>query len=222
MIDLAPRDRPREKLERSGASTLGDNELVAVILGHGTPGTGVRVAAEGILAAAGGIHGLVRLPIDRLARLAGVGRAQACRLAAAVELGRRTLLTAEPKRRQFLSPAEVGRYLLPQFGGHPVERFGVMLLDTRQRLLQTRLISVGSIDASLAHPREVFREALVAGAAAVVVFHNHPSGDPAPSREDIALTRRLGDAGVLVGVSLVDHVILGDTLYCSMKESGYL
>jgi DNA repair protein RadC len=119
-------------------------------------------------------------------------------------------------------PRDLAGLLLPRYGAYPVERFGVVLLDTRHRLLAMRLISVGSLDASLANPREVFREAMLGGAAAVVVFHNHPSGDPTPSRDDVALTARLRAAGAVVGIDLIDHLVLGDVHYCSMKEAGLL
>jgi DNA repair protein RadC len=222
MNDLAPHDRPREKLQKSGVTALGDNELLAVLIGHGTSGATALSLANEILSLAGGAHGLTRLHRDQLARIPGIGPAQASRVLAGVELGRRTLLMAANIRPRFLQPRDVAAFLLPQFGAHPVERFGVLLLDTKYRLLSTRVISIGSLDASIAHPREVFREALVAGAAAAVVFHNHPSGDPTPSRDDIALTARMKQAGEVVGVELIDHVILADTRYWSMKESRVL
>jgi DNA repair protein RadC len=219
MIDMAPQDRPREKLERNGAAALGDNELLALVIGHGAAGRSALALAGQILALAGGAHGLTRLHRDQLARLPGIGPAQASRVQAAIELGRRTLQTSARTRLQFLRPRDIAVYLLPQYGAHPVERFGVMLLDTRYRLLSTRILSVGSLDASIAHPREIFREALLAGAAAVVAFHNHPSGDPTPSKDDVALTERLRDAGDVVGVELVDHLVLADVEYCSLRES---
>jgi DNA repair protein RadC len=216
MIERATKDRPREKLAHSGVSALGDNELLAVVLGHGTVRVNALEAADAMLTLGGGIHGLARTHLARLAALPGVGIAQACRVHAALELGRRTLATAEPERPQFLTPDDLGRYLLPLYGVHAVERFGVMLLDTRHRLMSARVLSTGTIDASLGHPREVFREALVSGASAVVAFHNHPSGDPTPSDDDVKLTMRLARAGQIVGVPLVDHVILGGTRFCSL------
>jgi DNA repair protein RadC len=222
MIDLAPHDRPREKLEKSGVVALGDNELLAVLIGHGTPRASALALANEVLTLAGGARGLTRLHRDQLARVRGIGRAQASRIQAAVELGRRTLLASARGRPRFMHPRDIAEYLLPEYGAHPIERFGVMLLDTRYRLLSTRLISVGSLDASVANPREVFREALLAGAAAVVVFHNHPSGDVTPSKDDIALTARLRQAGEIVGVELIDHLVLADAEYCSMRESRVL
>jgi DNA repair protein RadC len=219
---LAPDDRPREKLERLGVSVLGDNELLAVIVGHGSQHRSALAVANDVLSTAGGLHALPQIHRGRLLRLAGIGRAQASRLQAAVELGRRTLLTPTAERPRFAHPRDLARYLAPQYGSHPVERFGVVLLDRKLRLLSVRVVSVGSIDTSLAHPREVFREALMASAAAVAVFHNHPSGDPTPSREDLAVTGRLRQAGVVLGIDLVDHVILADERYYSLKEAGLI
>lgn len=213
-------DRPREKLDRHGTGALGDNELLAVLIGHGRPGADALSVANHVLQMAGGVQGLTRLRRDQLVEAPGVGPAQASRVLAAIELGRRTLTVPRQLRPRFQSPRETAHYLLPLYGAFPVERFGVMLLDIRYRLLTTRLISVGSLDGTTAHPREVFREALVAGAGAVVVFHNHPSGDPSPSTDDIALTKRLRDAGRIVGVPMVDHVILADEKYASHREMG--
>ena len=222
MHELTPHDRPREKLERGGVSALGDNELLAVVLGHGRHGRGALALANDVMAAAGGTHGLARQPWRQLLRVAGIGAAQASRVQAAIELGRRTVLVSRPARPQFLLPRDVAAYLLPEYGSHPVERFGVLLLDLKYRLLATRIVSTGVLDASLAHPREVFREAVLASAAAVVVFHNHPSGDPQPSAEDLALTERLQRAGGILGVALVDHMILADRKYYSLKEARIL
>jgi DNA repair protein RadC len=157
----------------------------------------------------------------QLEAVTGVGPAQASRVQAAVELGRRTLVLSPKARPRFRNAQDLASFLLPQFGAHPVERFGVMLLDTRHRLLATRLVSIGTLDASVAHPREIFREALLGAAAAVAVFHNHPSGDPRPSEDDVALTTRLRQAGRVMGIDVIDHVILADTLYCSLRESEW-
>lgn len=222
MKTIAPHDRPREKLGRVGPAALGDNELVAIVIGHGHRGGSALDVANAVLDAAGGVHGLPRLLRDDLARIAGLGAAKGSQILAAVELGRRTLLRGPQARRQILSPRDAAAHLLPEFGSSAVERFGVLLLDSRHRVIRARLLSVGSLDASLAHPREVFREAIVGGAAAIVLFHNHPSGDPTPSRDDVALTARLASAGALMGIDVVDHIILAETRYRSLKESGDL
>jgi DNA repair protein RadC len=221
-LDLPARDRPREKLDDCGVYALGSNELLAVLIGHGTAGTNALGIANRLLAISAGIHGLTRLHRDELAAVPGVGSAVAARVLAGVELGRRTLAAAPPARPQLTSPRETAGFLLPRFGAFPVERFGVLLLDARHRPIRATLLSSGSRDASLVHPREVFREAMLAAASAIVVFHNHPSGDASPSSDDFMLTRRLATAGDLIGIQVVDHLILADNSYYSFREMGRL
>ncbi len=221
MKRLAPADRPREKLARAGATALGDNELIAVILGQGGAGRTALDLGAAILACAGGPTGLSRVSLADLQRVDGVGIARAAQILAAVELGRRTL-SATLERRQFTKPRDVAAWLLPQFGGAPVEQFGTVLLDTKLRLIGVKVVSIGSLDASTAVPRDVFREAVAARAAAVILFHNHPSGDPSPSRDDVAVTRQLIAAGTLLGIQVVDHVVLGTVTYFSFSEDKLL
>ena len=222
MKELAPQDRPREKLARAGVSALGDNELVALVLGTGVKGRGALSVAQELLDLAGGVHGLVHVAMDELRRVNGVGAPRAARLLAAIELGRRAVTSGGGDRPRLSSPAAVGRYLLALYGGYHVERFGVLLLDARNRLIRTAILSVGSVDTSIAHPREIFREAALASAAAVVVFHNHPSGDPQPSLDDVLLTRRLKEAGAVMGIELADHVVLGDGRWFSFRDANRL
>lgn len=222
MTSPAVRDRPREKLGRLGAASLGDNELLALVLGSGTRRAGALALANLVLEAAGGVHGLAALGSGDMQRLPGVGEAKAAQVLAAVELGRRTLLRQPAGRPQFLTPADVARYLLPEFGARPVEQFGIVLLDTKHRLIRTTVLTVGTLDQSVVHPREVFREAASARAAGIVLFHNHPSGDPAPSADDLSLTRRLAAAGELMGIDVLDHVILTATRFVSLRDLGRL
>lgn len=222
MKALASHDRPREKLERAGAPALGDNELLALVLGHGAPRANALELANAVLAGVGGLHGLARATLDELRRVPGIGDARAAQLLAAVEAGRRTLLRQGGERPRILAPRDVADLLMPQFGARAVEQFGVVLLDTKHRVLRTTVISVGTLDASLVHPREVFREATSGGAAAIVLFHNHPSGDPAPSQDDVQLTLRLVRAGELMGIHVLDHVILAETRFCSLRDLGKL
>ena len=220
MKSIAAHDRPREKLARAGPSALGDNELVAIVLGQGQARASALDLANRILGAVGSAAGLARTPHDELTRIPGIGVARAAQVLAAVELGRRSLRAGVGERPQMTSPRSVAEHLLPQYGSRPVEQFGVLLLDTKHRVLRSTILSVGTLDASIVHPREVFREAVAGGAAAIVLFHNHPSGDPEPSREDTRLTERLVAAGVLMGISVLDHVILGDARYYSYREEG--
>jgi DNA repair protein RadC len=222
MRELTPGDRPREKLERAGSQGLGDNELLAVVLGHGRRHRDALALANELLGRAGGLHALLHLHRRQLMAVPGIGEVQASRVQAALELGRRTLLVRRPARPCFRTPREAALYLMPEYASHPVERVGVLMLDAKCRLVGTRLISVGLLDASLAHPREVFREALLVAASGIIVFHNHPSGDPSPSADDLALTHRLRSAGLIMGIDLVDHLILADQKYYSMKEAGRL
>jgi len=218
MKTLAAHDRPREKLERLGASALGDNELLAIVLGHGRARASALDLANLVLES-GGLHGLVRARHGELQRLPGIGAARAAQVLAAIEHGRRTLARGGEARPQMSSPRTVAEYLLPQFGNRPVEQFGVLLLDTKHRVIRASVLSVGTLDASIVHPREVFREATSAGAAALVLFHNHPSGDPEPSDDDVRLTERLMAAGVLMGIDVLDHIVLADVKYYSFREN---
>jgi DNA repair protein RadC len=220
--DLAPGDRPREKLLRLGAAALGDNELVALVLGSGRPRTGALGVANELLTAHGGLHGLMRSTADNLAQIAGIGTAKAAQLIAALELGRRTLVQAPRARVQLRTPRDAAAFLLPTFGARSTEQFGVVLLDSKHRVVRTAVVAIGGLNSTALEPRDVFREAVLGAAAAVVVFHNHPSGDPAPSADDVQLTRRLAAAGALLGIDLVDHLVLGDVRYCSLKEMGHL
>jgi DNA repair protein RadC len=222
MKDLAPHDRPREKLERLGASALGDNELLALVLGSGSRDHDALDLANRVIQHAGGLHGLTRAAMADLCRIGGVGTARAAQVLAAVELGRRTLMRTSAARPRLNTPRSLAGYLLPLYGAHPIEQFGIVMLDTRHRLLQARLISSGSLDTTAADPREVFRHAIAGRASAIVVFHNHPSGDPTPSPEDIDLTMRLTAAGILVGIDVVDHLILADQRYYSFLEAGHI
>jgi DNA repair protein RadC len=222
MKSLSAHDRPREKLCRLGAAGLGDNELVAIVVGSGSRRVNALALANDILETSGGLHGMPRTSVDELRKLNGMGSAKAAQVLAAIELGRRTLLRCPPARRQIINPRDAAAYLLPQFGARPVEQFGLMMLDTKHRLIRTAIVSVGTLDSSPAHPREIFREAASASAAAIVLFHNHPSGDPTPSRDDVDLTRRLVQAGEIMGIDVIDHVILADTRYFSFREAGKL
>jgi DNA repair protein RadC len=221
MKQLAKHDRPREKLQRFGVTALGDNELVAIILGSGSRACGALELANRLLEHAGGLHALARRAPDDLC-MRGVGGARAAQIVAAVELGRRTLIRAAPDRPQYHSPQQLACYLLPQYGAASVEQFGVVMLDTKHRLIRVKVVAVGSLDSAVVYPREVFREAMAASAAAIVLFHNHPSGDPMPSDDDLLLTQRMLRAGDIMGIDVIDHLILADQRYYSLVEAGEL
>jgi DNA repair protein RadC len=218
MKDLSPDDRPREKLRHHGAAALGDNELIALVLGNGSRRGNALSVANALLAALGGLHGLTRSTLDDFVRIPGIGRARASQLVAALELGRRSLARSPNARLRIRGSEDAAAYLMPRFGSRGVEQFGILLLDAKHRAMRAAVLAVGTLNSSGIEPREVFREAAVGGATAIVLFHNHPSGDPTPSPDDMALTRRMVAAGSLMGIDVVDHVILGDARYCSIKE----
>ena len=222
MKDVAPHDRPREKLERLGTAGLGDNELVAIVLGSGSRQADVLRLANRLLERAGGVHALTRTSVHDLQQISGIGDARAAQVLAAVELGRRTLLRARADRPRLSQPREVAAFLLPQYGSGAVEQFGLLMLDTKHRLILIKIVSVGTLDSTIVHPREVYREAVAASAAVIVLFHNHPSGDPTPSADDLALTARMVNAGEVMGIAVVDHVILAEQRYFSLVEHGCL
>jgi len=222
MRDLSPDDRPREKLWQHGVSALGDNELVALVIGHGSRTAGALAVANDLLARFGGLHGLVPCVADDLACIAGIGSARAAQIVAAVELGRRTMVPRPSERLRIQYPRDAASYLMPRFGSRLNEQFGVLLLDSKHRVMRTAVIVAGTQNTTIVEPRDVYREAALGGASAIVVFHNHPSGDPKPSVEDVDLTERLAAAGVLMGIELADHIIIGDMNYWSFKEAGQL
>ncbi len=222
MKAIAPHDRPREKLVRLGAASLGDNELVAIVIAQGQARVSALDLANALLTSVSGLEGLARARHDDLVAVRGIGDARAAQVLAAVELGRRIVSRGGRERHQVTSPRSVAEFLMPQYGNRPVEQFGIVLLDTKHRVLRTTVLSVGTLDASIVHPREIFREATAGGAAAIILFHNHPSGDPEPSPDDRRLTERLIAAGLVMGIDVLDHIILGDTRYFSFREKGTL
>lgn len=220
MKELAPHDRPREKLERLGPSALGDNELLAVILGTGSRALGALAVANALLEENGGLYGLLRSTLADLQQVPGVGPARAAQVLAAVELGRRSLLSGVSDRPRLNTPREIATYLTPKYASSTVEQFGVVLLDSKHRMLRIRIVATGCLDSTVVHPREVFREAAASAASAIVLFHNHPSGDPTPSPDDLAITAQMVDAGEIMGIQVLDHLILADQRYFSLAEAG--
>jgi DNA repair protein RadC len=221
MKEVATHDRPREKLQRLGVAALGDNELVAIVLGSGAPDCGALQLANRVLQRAGGLRGLARASADQIC-MPGIGPARAAQIVAAVELGRRTLVRSALERPRYKTPRELACYLLPQYGAAQVEQFGIVMLDTKHRVLRVKLVSMGGLDQTVVEPREVFREAAIASASAIVLFHNHPSGDPTPSEEDLKLTGRMIRAGDIMGIDVLDHLILSEQRYYSLVEAGSL
>lgn len=215
-------DRPRERLAQCGPAALSDAELLALLIRTGSRGRGALDVAAHSLAVADGLRGLSSASADELEALAGLGPAKAAALSAAFELGRRVAEHRLERGVPLRGPRDVQRHFAPRLRDEQCEHFLVVLLDGRHRVLGDVAVSRGTLTSSLVHPREVFRPAIRRAAAAIVLVHNHPSGDPTPSAEDRRVTARLGEAGELVGIRVVDHVIVAEGGYHSFEEEGDL
>ena len=213
-------DRPRERLEALGAEALSDAELLALLLRTGGRGADALAVASRLLAMHGGLSALARAGGCDLASTAGIGPAKSATLRASLELGRRLAARRLEAGRPIRGPADVFHHFHPHLRHAAQERFLVVLLDGRHRVLRQELVSQGTLTASLVHPREVFRPALRESAAALVLVHNHPSGDPTPSREDREITERLMRAGEILGIPVLDHVVVAERGYCSLRETA--
>jgi DNA repair protein RadC len=220
MREHAADERPRERLLAHGPATLSDAELIAIVLGAGLKGENVVDLARRLLETSGGLGGLVRADVKALQRVRGLGPAKAAQVAAAVELGRRAG-QLEPDSRPLLdSPEAVHGLLGPRTLGRTREDVFVLALDTKNRLLGSAIAVSGSVANVNLRPGEVFREPIVLDATAVILAHNHPSGDPSPSPQDVMVTRELIEAGDMLGIPVLDHVILGQRQFVSLKREG--
>ncbi|MDQ3841380.1 MAG: DNA repair protein RadC [Actinomycetota bacterium] len=221
MKQLPPELRPRERLLTAGPSALSDGELLGLLFGIGSREKTAVELAQAVISEAGGLHGLYDVSVHGLMEVNGIGEAKACIILAAVELGRRIGHVRNPGRPVISSPADVDSLLRGRIANLDRENFVVVLLNTKNEVIETPLVSVGTLSASLVHPREVFKPAVRASAASVILAHNHPSGKAEPSQEDRDVTRRIGEAAEVLGIEVLDHVIVGDG-YFSMKEHGML
>lgn len=222
--DLPKEERPREKLIQRGAASLSDTELLAILLRTGTSSVSVLHLAEEVLAKYQdkGLVSIMNISPQEIATVHGVGLAKAATIVAAVELGRRLSAKAAQKLEKIEGPEDVARYASPLLRFEQKEHFLVMLLDVRNRVLAMPTVSVGSLTASVAHPREIFREAIRYSAANMILIHNHPSGDPTPSREDIQITKQMMKAGEIMGIPVLDHIIIAGDGFLSLKEADCL
>lgn len=217
--DLAPMERPREKMMQHGASSLSNAELLAILIRTGTKDLSALDLANRILSLSdNGIQQLSDFKVDDYSSVHGIGPSKACQIMAGVELGKRMSRARLLNPRVLNHPREVAAYLVEDMKDLRQEWFRVLLLNNRKQVIGYETVSVGTINASLVHPRDVFERAIRKNAATVLLVHNHPSGNPSPSNEDLALTRRLIEGGALLGIEVVDHVIVGNGTYYSFKE----
>lgn len=220
--DLPADERPRERLVSYGPQVLSAAELIAILLRTGSQEVSAIGLAERLLSHFENLKGLANASVEQLAEIKGIGLAKAAQIQASIELGKRLAAFNENSKPVIRSPQDVHSLLSPELRYEGKEHFKALLLDTKNQVIRIRTISIGSLNASLIHPRELFREAIMAASASVIVAHNHPSGDPTPSHEDIEVTKRLLAAGKVIGIDVLDHVVVGDGKFVSLKERGLM
>ena len=219
--DLPISERPRERLQKFGVEALSAQEILALILGRGIAGESVMVTAQRLLSQFGSLKGIANASAEELAQVKGIGIAKASQIKAAFELSNRLESYAESGDKPLVkTPEDVAGLVKSRLKDKKKEYFLALLLDTRNQLIRVAEISIGSLDSSIVHPREVFKEAVSASAAVVIFVHNHPSGDPEASEDDVRLTKRLAEAGEIMGIDVLDHIIIGEKKYLSLKREG--
>jgi DNA repair protein RadC len=208
--ELDQEERPQERLERLGAAALADRELLAMMLRSGSAKLDVMALSDHLLREAGSLSGMMRWTAEDFKTLPGIGKVKALQLTALMELAKRIARSEREKTPILDSPEKIFHHLYPEAQGLAVEKFWVLCLDRKNRLMKMEEITTGTADASLVHPREVFQAAIRRGACGLIAVHNHPSGDPTPSAADVQVTRSLRDASKIVQIDLLDHVVMGD------------
>lgn len=222
--DLPRSERPRERLIRFGADKLSSQELLALVIGRGIPQRSVMTIAQELIARFGSIQGISNATIAELSHIKGIGMARATQLKAVFELGKRQEIEKENNYESYdiRDPQGVVRAVRKTIKDKAKEHFKLILLNTRNKIIGLSTVSIGTLNASLVHPREVFKDAIRHSASSVVVAHNHPSGNPEPSEEDLKITRRLVDSGKILGIEVLDHIIIGKNAFISLKTKGLL
>lgn len=220
--DLPHEERPRERMMHYGAESLSQAELLAILLRTGTRRESAIHIAQQMLGKIGGLRGLVDLSIEELTEIKGIGPAKAVQLKAGIELGRRMANSRFTMPVIIRSPQDAAEILTEQLRYLQKEHFVCLFLNTKNHVIGQETLSMGSLNSSIVHPREVFRAAIKCSSASIICAHNHPSGDPTPSPEDISLTSRLHQAGEIIGIDVLDHLIIGDSSFVSLKEKGYM
>jgi DNA repair protein RadC len=220
--DLPRQERPRERLQKFGPEALSAQELLALVIGRGIPNKSVMNIAQELLAKFGNVKAIGQATIEELSQIKGIGLAKAAQIKACFELGKRENLEPELKNFDVKNPEGVVKAIRASIQDKAKEHFKLILLNPRNKIIGISTISIGTLNASLVHPREVFKDAIVHSAASVVLAHNHPSGDPEPSEDDIAITKRLIEAGKILGIEVMDHIIIAKNGFFSFKEKGLI
>ncbi|MGD6816715.1 RadC family protein [Metabacillus sp. 113a] len=220
--DFPAEERPRERLLNDGPGNLSNQELIAILLRTGSASESVLQLASRLLAHFEGLKLLKDASIEEMTSISGIGQAKATQLLASMELGKRILKLSNEERYVIRSPQDGANYVMEEMRFLTQEHFVCLYLNTKNHVIHKHTVFIGSLNASIVHPREVFKEAFRRSAASFICIHNHPSGDPSPSREDIEVTKRLSECGKMIGIELLDHLIIGDRKYISLKEKGYL
>jgi DNA repair protein RadC len=216
-------ERPREKMVRYGQNTLTNGELLAILIGTGTKEHSALTLANRILSLEeAGISYLADCMPEELSKIDGIGIAKSCQILAAIELGKRISRDKGAERYAVGTPTDVASLFMEELRYRKKEVFKVLFLNTKNEITSTEDVSIGNLNSSIVHPREVFRSAVKRGAAAIIVIHNHPSGNPYPSDNDLAITKRLVEAGELIGIPVLDHLIIGDGIFISFKEKAFM
>lgn len=218
--DVPSEERPRERMLQVGAQSLSNAELMAILLRTGTYAESAVTLAQRVLKQSGSLRNLVEMTVDQLTQIKGIGAAKALQLKAGIELGKRIARTTADDKVTIRSPQDVSALVMEELRYLQKEHFICLFLNTKNHVIGQETLSIGSLNASIVHPREVFRAAIQRSSASIICVHNHPSGDPTPSPEDIAITRQLTEAGKIVGIEVLDHVIIGDNRFISLKEKG--
>ncbi|WP_108669443.1 RadC family protein [Peribacillus acanthi] len=220
--DFPKDERPRERFLQDGAQSLSNQELLALLLRTGTQNESVMQLSNKLISHFEGLRLLKDASVEEMISIRGIGEAKAIQILAAVELGRRISNFTDQDRYVIRSPEDCANYCMNDMRFLTQEHFVCLYLNTKNQVLHKQTIFIGSLNSSIVHPREVYKEAFRRSAASIICVHNHPSGDPTPSREDIEVTKRLAECGKIIGIDILDHVIIGDKKYVSLKEKGYL
>ncbi len=221
--DLPEDERPREKLYKYGPKALSNTELLAIIIRTGNKeNTAIEISQKLLVGKKEGISFLSDTSLQEITKVKGIGECKAAQILAAVELGKRVMSSTYKDKMKVTSPSDIADMLMLDMAHLKKEHFKIVMLDTKNQIIGIEDISIGSLNSSIVHPREVYKEAIARSSASIILVHNHPSGDPTPSKEDIAITRRLAEGGDILGIKVLDHIIVGNNKYISLKEKDII